>query len=131
MTGCRPMFMPMTTNLKKLDASEFELVDPTLYRQLIGSSMYVVNSRPDICFAVNTLSQFMVEPRRVHWVVEKHELRYLGVTVDYGLSYVQGDGFRLMGYIDSDWANSAGDRKNTSWYCFSLGSTIVSWFSRM
>jgi hypothetical protein len=37
-------------------------VDSTLYRQLIGSLMYLVNTRPDICFVVNTLSQFMVEP---------------------------------------------------------------------
>jgi hypothetical protein len=130
MTDCRPMSTPMTTNLKKLDASESELVDPTLYRQLIGSLMYLVNTRPDICFVVNTLSQFMVEPRRVHWVAAKHVLRYLRGTVDYGLSYVQGDGVRLMGYTDSDWAGSAVDRKSTSGCCFSLGSTVVSWFSR-
>ena len=37
-----------------------------LYRQLIGSLMYLVNTRPDLCFAVNTLSQFMVELRSVH-----------------------------------------------------------------
>jgi hypothetical protein len=35
-------------------------VDSTLYHQLIGSLMYLVNARPDICFSVNTLSQFMV-----------------------------------------------------------------------
>jgi hypothetical protein len=57
MMDCRPMSMPMTTNLKKLHASESELVDPTLYRQLIGSLMYLVNTRPNICFVVNTLSQ--------------------------------------------------------------------------
>ena len=51
---------------RKLHAFEGELVDPTLYRQLIGSLMYLVNSRTDLCFAVNTLNQFMVEPRRVH-----------------------------------------------------------------
>ena len=56
MMDCRPMSTPMTTNLKKLDASESELVDPTLYRQLIGYLMYLVNTRPDICFVVNTLS---------------------------------------------------------------------------
>eukprot|EP00253_Pinus_taeda_P024674 PITA_24674 len=67
MEDCRPMSTPMITNWKKLHASDSELVDPTLYRQLIGSLMYLVNTRPDICFAVNTMSQFMCEPRKVHW----------------------------------------------------------------
>jgi hypothetical protein len=66
MGDSRPMTTPMITNWKKLHASESQLVDSTLYRQLIGSLMYLVNTRLDICFAVNTLSQFMVEPRRVH-----------------------------------------------------------------
>eukprot|EP00253_Pinus_taeda_P002065 PITA_02065 len=84
----------MITNWKKLHASDSELVDPTLYRQLIGSLMYLVNTRPDICFAVNTMSQFMCEPRKVHWVAAKHILRYLQGTVDYGLDYRQGDGWK-------------------------------------
>ena len=66
MEDCRPMATPMTTNWKKLIASESELVDPTRYRQLIGSLMYLVNTRPDLCYVVNTLSQYMVEPRSVH-----------------------------------------------------------------
>jgi hypothetical protein len=66
----------MVTNWKKIDASKSEGVDPTIYRQLIGSFMYLVNTRPDLCFVVNTLSQFMVEPKRVHWVAVKHVLRY-------------------------------------------------------
>ena len=45
----------------------------------------------------------MVEPRRVHWVAEKHVLRYLCGMVDYGLDYHRGDGVRLVGYTDSDW----------------------------
>eukprot|EP00253_Pinus_taeda_P025973 PITA_25973 len=72
MEDCRPMSTPMITNSKKLHASDSELVDPTLYRQLIGSLMYLVNARPDICFAVNTMSQFMCEPKKVHWVAAKH-----------------------------------------------------------
>ena len=124
------MSTPMITNWKKLHASDSELVDPTLYRQLIGSLMYLVNTRPDICFAVNTMSQFMCEPRKVHWVAAKHILRYLQGTVDYGLDYRQGDGVRLAGYTDSDWAGCASDRKSTSGCCFGLGSAVVSWFSR-
>ena len=130
MEDCRPMATPMITNCKKIDTSEDDEADTTLYRQLVGSLMYLVNTRPDICFAVNTMSQFMCEPRKVHWVAAKHILRYLQGTVDYGLDYRQGDGVRLVGYTDSDWAGCASDRKSTSGCCFGLGSAVVSWFSR-
>lgn len=66
MEDCRPMSKPMITNWKKLHASDSKLVDPTLYGPLIGSLMYLVNTRPYICFAVNMMSQFMCEPRKVH-----------------------------------------------------------------
>ena len=126
MLDCRPMATPMTTNFWKLMASELELVDATLYRQLIGSLMYLVNTRPDLSFAVNTLSQFMVEPRRVHWIATKHVMRYIARTVDYGLHYVRGDGVRLVGYSDSNWVGCASDWKSTSGCCFGLGSVVVS-----
>jgi hypothetical protein len=51
---------------------------------------------------VNTLSQFMVEPRRAHWTAAKHILRYLRGIVEYGLRYAQGDGVKLVGYTDAD-----------------------------
>eukprot|EP00253_Pinus_taeda_P002465 PITA_02465 len=66
MQDCRPMATPIITNWKKIDASEDKDVDPTLYRQRIGSLMYLVNTKPDICYIVNTLSQFMIEPKRAH-----------------------------------------------------------------
>jgi hypothetical protein len=50
------MATPKVTNLKLLSDSSLDLVDPTMYRQLIGSLMYLVNTRSNICFAVNTLS---------------------------------------------------------------------------
>jgi hypothetical protein len=60
----------------------------------------------------------------------KHMLRYLHGTVGYGLRYVSSGDERLQGYTDSDWSRSAVDRKNTSRCCFSLGSGMISWFSR-
>jgi hypothetical protein len=113
MEDCRPMTTPMITNWMKIHASESQLVDSTLYCQLIGSLMYLVNTMPNICFAVNTLSQFMVEPRRVHWVVTKYVHKYLCGTIDYGLDYQRGDGVRLVGYTDSYWAGCVSDRKST------------------
>jgi hypothetical protein len=129
MQDYQPMSTHMVTNWKKIDASKQEAVDSTLYMQLIGSLMYLVNTRPNICFVVNTLSRVMVEPRRAHWTVGKHMLRYLRGTVEYGLRYARGDGVKLMGYTNADWASNAVDRKNTSNCCFSLGSGVVSWFN--
>jgi hypothetical protein len=92
--------------------------------------MYLTNTRPDICFAVNTLSQYLVEPRRVHLVAAKHVMRYLKGTLDYGFCYTGDHDFRLYGYTDSEWAGIASDRKRTSRCCFSLGSAMTSWKSR-
>jgi hypothetical protein len=77
MMDCKSMATPMMKNLKLLSDSSSDLVDPMMYRQLIRSLMYLVNTRANICFAVNALSQFMVELRHVHWIVAKHVLRYL------------------------------------------------------
>jgi hypothetical protein len=122
---CKSMAKPMMTNLKLLSDSSSDLLDPTMYRQLIGSLMYLVNTRPNICFVGNTLSQYMVEPKHVHWMEAKHVLRYLHATVGYGLRYVLDRDVKLQDYTDSDWEGSEVDRKSTSRCCFSLGSCIL------
>ena len=92
----------MDTHLKLLVDASLELVDVTLYTHMIGSLMYLTNTRPNICFVVNTLSQYLVEPRHVHLIVAKHVMRYLKGTIDYGLHYTRDHDFRLYGYRDSD-----------------------------
>lgn len=85
-----------------------------MYKQLIGSLMYLIHTRPNICFAVSTLSQFMFELRHGHWVVAKHVHRYLRGYVAFGLRYTSSGGLLLHKYVDSDWARSSVDRKSTS-----------------
>ena len=85
MMDCKSMTTSMTTNLKLFGDTTSERVDATLYRQMIGLLMYLMNTRPEICFAVNTLSQCMVERRHVHLIAAKHLLRYLKGMIDYGL----------------------------------------------
>lgn len=48
MIDSNPMTTPMITNLKKLRGSCPSLVDPTSYCHLVGSLMYLVNTRVDI-----------------------------------------------------------------------------------
>ena len=111
MLDCKSMSIPMVSNLKKLHESDSgsDLVDPTMYRQLIGSLMYLIHTRPDICFAVSALSQFMFEPRHKHWVAAKHVLRYLRGFVAFGLRYTSSGGVLLHGYADSNRAGSSVD----------------------
>ena len=69
MMDCKAMTTPMESNLNLLSDASSETVDATMYRQMIGSLMYLTDMRPNICFAMNTL-------RCVHLIAEKHILRY-------------------------------------------------------
>ena len=57
------------------------------------------------------MSQFLTDPRHVHLIAAKHILRYLRGTIDYGLKYDANQKINMEGYVDSDWAGSAIDRK--------------------
>jgi hypothetical protein len=96
MTECKSMPTPMVMDLKKMNDDDSDEIDP----QLIGSLMYLVNTRPDICYAVNVLSQFMSQPRQTHWIAVKHVLRYLRGTVGYGLRYASSVDLSLQGVDD-------------------------------
>ena len=62
MMDCKTMATPMASNMKLLSNASSEIVDATMYHQMIGSLMYL---RLDTCLAVNTL-------RHVHLMVAKH-----------------------------------------------------------
>jgi hypothetical protein len=64
--------------------------------------MYLVNTRLDIFFDVNTLSQFQVEPRHEHWKTARHVLRYIHGTLNYGLRYTASSDIQLHGFTYSD-----------------------------
>ena len=93
MTECKSMATLMETNFKKLcgKAVGLDLANPSEYRQLIGVVMFLVNTSPDICYAVNTLIQFMTEPLHAHWISSKHVLSYLDGSITLGLRYSIGD----------------------------------------
>ena len=99
------------------------MFDAIMYLQMNGSLMYLMDMRPDIFFVVNIL-------RHVHLMVAKHAVRYLKGTVEYGLKYDTNQKINLEGYVDSYWAGGAIDRKSTLRCYFSMGSGMISWFSR-
>ena len=79
MMDCKAMATPMESNLNLLSDSSSEFVDAMMYPQMIGSLMYLTNTRPDIFFIVNNLSQFLK--------IANHAVRYLKGIVECGLKY--------------------------------------------
>lgn len=61
--ACKPTNLPMDPHLKLSAFDGFLLVDPSVYKCLIGHLLYLTVSRPDITFAVHKLSQFVSQPR--------------------------------------------------------------------
>ena len=104
---CKGMATPMALNLKLLSDASCQTVDTTS-----DDLMCLTNTRPDTCFAVNDLSQFLTDSRHAH-LVAKHAVRYLKGTVDYGIKFEANQNINLEGYVDSDWSGSVIDRKRT------------------
>ena len=104
----------MELNFKKLSGNTVGpmLENPTEYIQLVGSLVFLVNTRPDVCCAVNTLSQHIVD-HNIHLVGARKLLRYLCGTIDHGLRYT-AESMTLHGYTDANWAGSVVDHKITS-----------------
>ena len=93
------------------------------YTEITGSLNHLaVYSRPDIAFAVSTLSQFNSDPTTMHLQAARHVLRYLLNTANYSITYGSWD-LTIHGYADANWGGDRNDRKSTTGYIFS--STMV------
>lgn len=127
---CKPVATPVESGVKLSLEDAGELFDATVYKQAVGSLLYLCNTRPDIQYGVSVLSRFMHCPGTKHWQAVKRIFRYLQGTIHLGLFYPRGDASCLQGYCDSDWAGDYDTRVSTSGYCFFLGDACISWLSK-
>jgi hypothetical protein len=130
MEDCNPAETPIPLGTKLSKKDEGPTVDPTLYKILVGSLLYLTTTRPDIMYASSLVSRFMESPKDSHWKMVKRILRYVAGTLNFGLWYTQSDDNHLSGYTDSDFAGSLDDRKSTSGHAFHLGTNLISWASK-
>ncbi|GKV34357.1 hypothetical protein SLEP1_g42734 [Rubroshorea leprosula] len=79
---------PLKPNVKLTPMDGFPLSDPTRYRQLVGSLVYLTTIRPDIAYAVHIVSQFMTAPRSTHYVAVLRIIRYVKGTLFHGLHFL-------------------------------------------
>ncbi|KAG7544127.1 GAG-pre-integrase domain [Arabidopsis thaliana x Arabidopsis arenosa] len=121
---------PMVPGTRLSKGGDGNKVDPTLYKQLIGSLMYITSTRPDLMYVVCLLSRYMADPYDQHLQAAKRVLRYIKGTLGFGVFYKRGVVGDLTVYTDSDYAGDIDDRRSTSGYAFLLGGGAVAWASK-
>ncbi|MCO5600169.1 hypothetical protein L7F22_054277 [Adiantum nelumboides] len=89
--------MPFDQNVKLRADEDQVLEDVTMYRQIVGSLIYLTISRPDLSYSVGLESQFMQLPRKPHLDVVRRTLRYVSATLDYALFYEASIELQLCG----------------------------------
>ncbi|CAB0002804.1 unnamed protein product, partial [Nesidiocoris tenuis] len=135
MENCKPVSTPMESDVKGL-AMEQKDVQPyneaVPYQEAIGCLLYISQiTRPDIIFAVNTLSRFNRNFQLQHWSAVKRIMRYLKGTMYRKLAYSPSEETRnLTAYSDSDWGGVLTDRYSVSGLCVRLNNGLISWASR-
>ena len=87
-------------------------------------------TRPDISYAVHRVSQYLSAPQSTHYAAVLHILQYLKGTLFHGLFYSAQSPLVLHAFSDADWARDPIDRRSTTSYCFLLGSSLISWWSK-
>ena len=125
-----PAHCPLESNLKLRPDFGIPISNPSLYRKLVGKLNYLTNTRPDLSYAVQYLSQFLQDPREPHWQAALHTLRYLSKDHTKGIHLNASTDLTLEAYCDSDWASCPNTRKSVSGYFILLGGSPISWKSK-
>jgi hypothetical protein len=127
MTGCNPCHIPMEACLKLSRQSMQPLVNTTAYRSIVRILRYLVNTHPDLAFAVGYMSHFLEEPREDHFAVVKKILCYVAGTCNWGLWFglKKGNQTLLTGFSDADFTGDVDARKSTTGVIFFLANNPI------
>lgn len=131
----KPVSIPMDPNVRlsslqsPSSTSAIAAMRNIPYHEAIGSLMWAsLGTRPDILFAVTSLSRFTKNPGEEHWNELKRVFRYLKGTKDLWLKF-GGNSKELVGYADAD-GNMTEDRHAITGYAFILNGGAISWASK-
>uniref|UniRef100_A0A3Q7J2E3 Reverse transcriptase Ty1/copia-type domain-containing protein n=1 Tax=Solanum lycopersicum TaxID=4081 RepID=A0A3Q7J2E3_SOLLC len=137
--GSKPASTPLESGVKlttvEYDEATAKTDDPlyanvTAYQRLIGRLLYLTTTRPDICFAVQVLSQFMQKPKVSHWEAALRLVRYIKGCPGQGILLSSEDSNEMEAFCDSDWASCPNTRRSVTGYVIKLGNSLISWKSK-
>ncbi|GJR86295.1 retrovirus-related pol polyprotein from transposon TNT 1-94 [Tanacetum coccineum] len=128
--SCDPVDTPMVEKSKLDEDKEGKAVDPSHYRGMIGTLLYLIASRPDLQFAICMCARYQARPTKKHLHAVKRIFRYLRGTVNRGLWYPKDSSIALTAFADADHAGCQDTRRSTSGSMQFLGDRLVSWSSK-
>ncbi|KAL9250264.1 Retrovirus-related Pol polyprotein from transposon RE1-like protein [Drosera capensis] len=120
----------MEQNLKLNVTDDASLKDPSICQRLVERQIYLTITRPEIIFAINTLSQLMHSPPELHMDATLWILRYLKSTPDKGILLCADNKFQLSAFCDSDWTSYLTIRRSVTGYCMFLRDNPISWCTK-
>jgi histone deacetylase 1/2 len=128
MRDCTSFPTPLALNdtLSLHDGSPLGPDDNTRYRSIVGALQYLTLTRPDLCFSVNKVCQFLHAPTTTHWTAVKRILRYIHGTRTVGLTFQRSSSTLLSAFSDVDWAGDLDYRPSTGGFAIFFGPNIIS-----
>ncbi|MBW0532408.1 hypothetical protein O181_072123, partial [Austropuccinia psidii MF-1] len=135
MQDCKPVSTPLVPNKHLGPATEEERTAfdalQINFRSAVGSINYLSTAtRPDLSFAVSSLSQHLEKPGIQHWKAFLHVLKYLCGTQEVVLWYSRKGEAGLISYSDADWGNCRETRRSTSGFLAQLHGCLIFWKTR-
>nr|GFA22997.1 uncharacterized mitochondrial protein AtMg00810-like [Tanacetum cinerariifolium] len=128
--SCDPVDTPMVEKSKLDEDKAGKAVDPSHYRGMIGTILYLAVSRPDLQFAICMCARYQARPIEKHVHAVKRIFRYLRGTVNQGLWYSKDSSVALTTFADADHAGCQDTHRSTSVSVQFLGERLISWSSK-
>lgn len=133
MGNARSVRVPLDPHgvLYPVDEGE-EIARKVPYREAVGSLTFLaVVSRPDLAYAVNSVSKFLNNHSKSHWHAVKRIFAYLKGTSGYGVKYQGSENASdLVGFSDTDYAGDLETWRSTTGYIFQLAGGPITWASQ-
>nr|GFC47364.1 putative ribonuclease H-like domain-containing protein [Tanacetum cinerariifolium] len=128
--SCDPVDTPMVEKSKLDEDKEGKAVDPSHYRGMIGTLLYLTASRPDLQFTICMCARYQARPTEMHVHAVKRIFRVLRRTVNRGLWYPKDSSVALTAFADANHAGCQDTRRSTSGSVQFLGERLISWSSK-
>ncbi|XP_070043137.1 uncharacterized mitochondrial protein AtMg00240-like [Nicotiana tomentosiformis] len=87
-------------------------------------------TRPDLSFSVQTLSQFLQQPKISHMEATMRIVKYIKNQPGRGILLSSTNKNIITTYCDADWVACPFSRKSVTRYLIKIGDSLVSWKSK-